>query len=79
MIWDEDSKVWCGQGVAIRLLGLLRLMASNIVGQLRCRYQERRGAREAVKRGWQPWCELLVQVLMAVSGAGVAGSGLKDA
>jgi predicted transposase YbfD/YdcC len=79
VIWDEDSKVWCGQGRAIRLLGLLRLMAYNLVAHLRCRYLEQRGARAAVKRGWQAWCELLVQVLVQLGGDACGRLGLKDA
>lgn len=31
VIWDENTKAWCGQGVGIQVLGLLRLMASNLV------------------------------------------------
>jgi hypothetical protein len=79
VIWDEDSKVWCGQGYAIRILGLLRLMAYNLVAHLRCRYLQRRGEREAVKRGWQEWCEVLVQVLVKLGEQAAGQAGLKDA
>ena len=29
--WAEDTKAWCGQGVGIPVLGLLRLMADNLL------------------------------------------------
>ena len=59
VIWDEDSKVWCGQGLGIQVLGLLRLMAYNLVSRLRCRYlQTREDAREA-KRRWNEVCDVL--------------------
>ena len=59
VIWDEDSKVWCGQGVGIQVLGLLRLMAYNVVSLLRCRYLRQREQTRAEKRRWQEWCDLL--------------------
>jgi len=59
VIWDEDSKVWCGQGVGIQVLGLLRLMAYNVVSRLRCRYLCMREQRRAEKRRWQECCDAL--------------------
>jgi hypothetical protein len=52
VIWDEDRKVWCGQGFGIQVLELLRLMAYNLVSWLRCRYLRTRAeASEAKRRG----------------------------
>lgn len=79
VIWDEDSKVWCGHHVAIRILGLLRLMAYNLVAHLRCRYQERRAAQAACCRRWQEWCDFLFLVLTGrreEARAEVGGAGL---
>jgi hypothetical protein len=79
VIWDEDSKVWCGQNVAIRILGLLRLMAYNLVSHLRCRYQQRRAAQAALCRRWQEWCDFLFLVLTgrrAQARAEVGGAGI---
>ena len=59
VIWDEDRKVWCGQGVGIQVLGLLRLMAYNLVSSLRCRYLRTRGQRGAEKRRWRECCDML--------------------
>jgi len=59
VIWDEDSKVWCGQGVGIQMLGLLRLMAYNLVSLLRCRYLRTREQARAEKRRWQECCDML--------------------
>jgi hypothetical protein len=63
VIWDEDSKVWCGQNVAIRILGLLRLMAYNLVAHLRCRDRQQREEKAALSRRWQEWGDLLFLVL----------------
>lgn len=68
VIWDEDSKVWCGQGVGIQVLGLLRLMAYNLVSLLRCRYLRRREHTRAEKRGWQEWCDVLLLLICHVDG-----------
>lgn len=59
VIWDEDSKAWCGQGVGIQVLGLLRLMAYNLVSRMRCRYLHQRDQSRAAKRRWQECCEML--------------------
>lgn len=59
VIWDEDSKVWCGQGLGIQVLGLLRLMAYNLVSWLRCRYLRQRAQTRAERRRWQECCEVL--------------------
>lgn len=66
VIWDEDSKVWCGQGVGIQVLGLLRLMAYNLVSLLRCRYLRTREQTSAEKRRWQEWCDLLFLLISQV-------------
>jgi hypothetical protein len=57
VIWDEDSQVWCGQGVGIQVLGLLRLMAYHVVSLLRSRYLRAREHAKAEKRRWQVWCD----------------------
>ncbi|MGH8057692.1 MAG: hypothetical protein ACREOH_10735, partial [Candidatus Entotheonellia bacterium] len=62
--------VWCGQGVGIQVLGLLRLMAYNVVSQLRCRYLQIREQTRAEKRRWQAWCDVLCLLI------GQAGSTL---
>lgn len=74
VIWDEDTKVWCGKGVALQALGLLRLMAYNLVGLLRSRGWRRREAQQQEQRGW--W-ELLDLILQIFSAEGIAGSGLQ--
>jgi Transposase DDE domain len=66
VIWDEDSKVWCGQGVGIQVLGLLRLMAYNLVSLLRCRYLRTREQTRAEKRRWQECCDLLFLLISQV-------------
>jgi hypothetical protein len=63
VIWDEDRKVWCGQGVGIQVLGLLRLMAYNLVSLLRYRYLRRRAQTRAVNRRWQELCDALFLLL----------------
>lgn len=79
VIWDEDSKVWCGQNYAIRILGLLRLMAYNLVAHLRCRYLRQRAERAALKRRWREWGDLLLLVLSGRSEHTAAQAGLADA
>jgi hypothetical protein len=69
VIWDEDTKAWCGQGVGIQVLGLLRLMAYNLVSLLRCRYLRTRERIRAEKRRWQECCELLF-LLICKTGSG---------
>jgi predicted transposase YbfD/YdcC len=66
VIWDEDSKVWCGQGVGIQVLGLWRLMAYNLVSLWRCRYLRTREQTRAEKRRWQECCDLLFLLLSQV-------------
>src|SRR5206468_2224000 len=63
VIWDEDTKVWCGQGMGIRVLGLLRLMADNLVSLWRCRYLRQRDERAAAKRRWKEWCDVIWLVI----------------
>jgi len=58
VIWDEDTKVWCGQGVGIQVLGLLRVMAYNLVSHLRCRYLCRRAEGAQRKRSWRELLDL---------------------
>ena len=70
VIWDEDTKAWCTAQHAIEVLGLLRVMAYNLITQLRCRYL-RAGDR---KRGWAWWCEqVLFQVLVGEYGPASRG------
>jgi len=75
VIWDEDTKVWCGKGLALQALGLLRLMAYNLVALLRSRGWRRREAQQQEKRGW--W-ELLDLILQIFSAQGIACSGLQE-
>jgi predicted transposase YbfD/YdcC len=76
VIWEEDTKVWCGQGLGIRVLGLLRLMAYNLVAHLRCRYLRQRDHKAAAKRRWKEWCEALLLVLAGITGAEKVKVGL---
>jgi predicted transposase YbfD/YdcC len=62
VVWDEDTKVWCGRGAAIQALSLLRLMAYNLVALWRCRYLRRREARQQEKRSWQEFFDLVLQI-----------------
>ena len=57
VIWDEDSTGWCGHGVGIQVLGVLRVMAYNLVSWLRCRYLRTREPTRAEKRRWQACCD----------------------
>jgi len=66
VIWDEDRKVWCGQGVGIQMLGLLRLMAYNVVSLLRCRYLRIREQTRREKRRWQECCDVLFLLICHV-------------
>ena len=67
VIWDEDSKVWCGQGLGIQVLGLLRLMAYNLVSLLRCRYLRTREAAKETKRRWNELCDVLFLLIAGES------------
>jgi hypothetical protein len=62
VIWDEDTKVWCGRGAAIEALGLIRLMAYNLVALWRCRYLRRRAEKQQEKRSWQEFFDLILQL-----------------
>lgn len=62
VVWDEDTKVWCGRGAAIQALGLLRLMAYNLAALWRCRYLRRREERRQQKRNWQEFFDLMLQL-----------------
>lgn len=62
VVWDEDTKVWCGRGAAIQALGLLRLMAYNLAALWRCRYLRRREERRQQKRNWQEFFDLVLQI-----------------
>jgi hypothetical protein len=59
VIWDEDTKAWCGQGLGIQILGLLRLMAYNMVSRLRCRYLRTRERMSVERRRWKELCDVL--------------------
>ncbi len=65
VIWDEDTKVWCGKGVALQALSLLRVMGYNLVALLRGRYLRRREAQQQQKRGWQELLELMLQIFIS--------------
>jgi hypothetical protein len=69
VIWDEDSKVWCGQGLGIQVLGLLRLMAYNLVSLLRCRYLRTREETREAKRRWKEFCDVLFLLIAGESRA----------
>jgi hypothetical protein len=60
VIWDEDTKAWCTHGHAIEVLGLLRLMAYNLVTHLRSRYLRNREK----KRPWRWWCEQILFLVL---------------
>lgn len=62
VIWDEDTKIWCGQGVALQALSLLRLMAYNLAALWRCRYLRRRAEKQSQKRSWQEFFDLILQL-----------------
>jgi len=62
VVWDEDTKVWCGRGAAIQALSLLRLMAYNLAALWRCRYLRRREAQQQEKRSWQEFFDLVLQI-----------------
>jgi hypothetical protein len=74
VIWDEDTKVWCGKGMALQALGLLRLMAYNLVALLRSRGWRRRAAQQQEKHGWKELLDLILQIFSA---QGIACSGLQ--
>lgn len=61
VIWDEDSKPWCTKNYALQTLGLLRLMAYNLVALLRFRYLRKRDE----KRPWQEWFDLLFLIIVS--------------
>lgn len=75
VIWDEDTKVWCGQGVGIQVLGLLRVMAYNLMSHLRCRYLRKRAAGAAQKRSWK---ELLDLSFLLFTSAGLGLLSAKE-
>jgi hypothetical protein len=66
VIWDEDTKAWCGQGFGIQMLGLLRLMAYNWVSLLRCRYLRTRKRISAERRRWKELCDVLLLLICQV-------------
>lgn len=69
VVWDEDTKTWCGQGVGIQVLGLLRLMAYNLVSLLRCRYLRRRDETRAERRRWEEFADVLLLLISQVDRA----------
>jgi hypothetical protein len=74
VVWDEDTKAWCGQGLGIRVLGLLRLMAYNLVSSLRLRYLRKRGEAGEEKRRWKEICDL---IFLAITREGIDLAGIK--
>jgi hypothetical protein len=60
--------------MAIQALGLIRLMAYNLVALWRCRYSRRREQKQQEKRSWQEFFDLMLQFL---SGAGSDFSNLR--
>ena len=66
--WREDHAPWCTQGRSIWVLGLLRLMAYNVVQLLRkrrLRLKDDRGLRQSVK----PWRGVFRSVYQALIAA----------
>jgi hypothetical protein len=63
VIWDEDCKVGCGQGVGLQVRGLWRLMAYNVGSRLRGRDLCMREQRRAEQRRWQACCEALLLLI----------------
>jgi predicted transposase YbfD/YdcC len=55
--WREDSAPWCSRGQAVWVLGLLRLMAYNLVQFCR-KCHLRRKTKEGKRPGLTPWREL---------------------
>jgi hypothetical protein len=62
VLWGEDTKPWGTKNLSLQVLGLLRLMAYNLVALLRCRYLRRRD-----QRPWQEWFEFLFLLLCGES------------
>jgi len=60
VVWREDTKPWCTHNYALQVLGLLRLMAYNLIALLRFRYLRKRDE----KRSWQEWFELLFLIIV---------------
>lgn len=68
--WLEDSGIWCTQGTAVWALGVLRLMAYNIVQALRRRNCRRKRGRHT----WLdplPWRTLFGHIFDALRGHGL--------
>jgi hypothetical protein len=68
--WREDSAPWCTQGGAVWALGVLRIMAYNLVQCLR-----RRTCRQKRGRRWldpMPWRPLFEHIYDALRGYGLA-------
>ena len=68
VIWDEDSKVWCGQGLGIQVLGLLRLMAYNLVSRLRCRYLRHTRPDQSREETMARMCVMVLFLLICQAG-----------
>lgn len=69
VVWDEDTKTWCGQGVGIQVLGWLRLMAYTLVSLLRCRSWRRRDETRAERRRWEEFSNVLLRLISQVDRA----------
>lgn len=69
VVWDEDTKTWCGHGLGIQVLGLLRLMAYNLVSLLRCRYLRQRDETRAERRRWEEFSDVLLLLISQVDRA----------
>lgn len=69
--WKEDSGIWCTQGTAVWALGVLRMMAYNIVQCLR----RRRCRKKRGRQTWyppMPWRNLFEHIFDALRGYAVA-------
>jgi len=64
--WDEDSRPWCTKGGALEVLGLLRIMAYNLLQVARKRHLRRRLAdgRLAPAAAWRRIFEWVRQALV---------------
>lgn len=63
--WQEDSGAWCAQQGAVELLGLLRLLANNLLQRLRKRHLPDRDGHGR-RRSPTPWAELFAWVRPAL-------------
>lgn len=68
--WKEDSKPWWTEGAAVPVLGLLRLMAYNIVQGLRKRHLCHRVAGRSWPTQWRKTFDLIKAALLELARLG---------